>query len=116
MGARECGWGCCRERKQRMARMVKMADKNEKQRSVEVAFVCDLKADAKEVYVAGTFNAWDPRADRMQGRNGRFQKKIWLLPGEHQYKFVIDGEWCADPAAAMQVPNDAGTTNSVIRV
>lgn len=37
-------------------------------------------------------------------------------PGEYHYKFVIDGEWHPDASAATQIPNDFGTTNSVIRV
>ena len=79
-------------------------------------FVCDLKPDAKEVCLAGEFNGWNPRSDRMQKRNGRFEKRMRLAPGEHHYKFVIDGEWYADPSASMQVPNDYCGSNSVIRV
>ena len=41
---------------------------------------------------------------------------ILVAPGEYQYKFVIDGTWCADPENANAVPNDQGTYNSVITV
>jgi 1,4-alpha-glucan branching enzyme len=92
------------------------ATKAGKQCAVSVTFVCDLKPGAKEVYLVGDFNGWDPRADRMQKRSGRFQKKMRLEPGEYQYKFVIDDEWHADPAAEMQVSNKHGTTNSVVKV
>ena len=94
----------------------KTAEKAGKQRTIATTFVCDLKPGAEEVYLVGDFNGWDPRADRMQKRSGRFQKKVRVTPGEHQYKFVVDGEWYADPAAEMQVPNKHGTTNSVIKV
>ena len=94
----------------------KTAKKAVKQCAVAVTFVCGLKPDAKEVCLVGDFNGWDPRADRMQKRSGRFQKKMRLTPGEYQYKFVVDDEWHADPAAEMQVPNEYGTTNSVIKV
>lgn len=80
------------------------------------AFVCDLKHDAKRVFLVGDFNGWDPAADRMVKRKGAFHKILRLNPGEYQYKFVVDGEWHADPAAVAQVPNGFGTLNSVVRV
>lgn len=80
------------------------------------AFVCDVKPDAKEVYLVGDFNDWDPQADRMVKRKGVFQKLLQLEPGEYQYKFLVDGQWHADPSAAAQVPNAFGTINSIVRV
>ncbi|MEJ2719852.1 MAG: isoamylase early set domain-containing protein [bacterium] len=79
-------------------------------------FVCELKPTAKEVYLVGEFNNWNPQSDRMVKKKGAFQKTLRLAPGEYQYKFLVDGEWHCDPAAPKQVPNEFGTTNSVIRV
>ena len=73
-------------------------------------------ANTKRVFLAGDFNDWDPAKTRMLKRNGAFRKKLELASGEHQYKFVVDGQWCTDPANGIQVPNDLGTTNSVVRV
>ena len=82
----------------------------------ETAFICDFIPDAREVYVAGDFNDWDPRATRMVKRQGVFRTKLLLASGEYEYKFIIDGEWCSDPKADGQASNAFGTTNSVIRV
>jgi 1,4-alpha-glucan branching enzyme len=79
-------------------------------------FVCNLHPEAKEVYVAGEFNNWDPKADRMVKRMGVFRKMLQLQPGEYQYRFVVDGTWHSDPTAPKQVPNEFGTTNSVVQV
>jgi len=79
-------------------------------------FVCDLKPDAKEVYVVGDFNNWDPRSDRLLKKKGTFQKTVRLAPGEYEYKFLVDGEWHCDPSAPRQVKNEFGTLNSVVRV
>jgi hypothetical protein len=49
-------------------------------------------------------------------RGGTFQKKLELELGEHQYKFVIDGEWRLDPSAPAQVADGNGNLNSVVRV
>lgn len=87
-----------------------------KQRPVTVTFICNVKPDARDVYLAGDFNGWQPSAERMMGRQGRFTLKKRLPPGEYQYKFVVDGEWQADPQAPVQVPNECGSTNSVVRI
>ena len=79
-------------------------------------FVCDFKPDAKEVYLVGDFNDWDPRSDRLSKKKGAFQKTVQLAPGEYQYKFLVDGEWHCDPSAPRQVQNEFGTMNSVVHV
>ena len=78
-----------------------------------------VHADAgKAVYVAGEFNGWDPAAKKMayKTRQGLYTATVKLAPGTYQYKFVIDGTWCADPENVNAVANDQGTFNSVITV
>ena len=72
----------------------------------------------KAVYLAGEFNKWDPAAKKMayKAKDGIYTATIKLVPGEYQYKFVIDGTWCADPENANSVQNDQGTFNSVVVV
>ena len=72
----------------------------------------------KAVYVAGEFNKWNPTAKKMayKARTGIYAATVKLAPGEYQYKFVIDGTWCADPENVNSVQNDQGTFNSVIVV
>ena len=83
----------------------------------EVVFVCNHTQNAKKVYLAGSFNNWDPKAKQMvKAKDGSFRARMQLPSGDHQYKFVADGLWLNDPTAATQVPNSFGTQNSVIRV
>ena len=90
-----------------------MTDKSQdRSGKLRMTFVWRPTADTKCVSLAGDFNDWDPMATPMLNRNGTFRKTLQLEPGEHQYKFVVDGDWFVDPAA-MQVPNDKGTMNSV---
>ena len=72
----------------------------------------------KAVYVAGEFNKWDPTAKKMayKAKDGVYAATVKLVPGEYQYKFVIDGTWCADPENVNSVQNDQGTFNSVLTV
>ena len=72
----------------------------------------------KAVYLAGVFNQWSLTAKKMayKAKSGIYTATIKLAPGSYEYKFVIDGTWCADPENANSVPNDQGTFNSVIVV
>ena len=70
----------------------------------------------KAVYVAGEFNQWNPTAKTMTFKAGVYSATLKLAAGTYQYKFVIDGTWCADPENANSIPNDQGTFNSVITV
>ena len=71
----------------------------------------------KEVFLAGSFNEW--KLDRiMHDKNGDgiYRCRMLLLPGEYQYKFLIDGEWRVDPLNPNFQPNDFGSLNSVLKV
>ena len=72
----------------------------------------------KAVYLAGEFNKWNPTAKKMayKARQGIYAATIKLAAGSYQYKFVIDGTWCADPENVNAVANDQGTFNSVVTV
>ena len=96
---------------------VSHATATKKPAAKSVAFT--IHADkGKAVYVAGEFNKWNPTAKKMayKVRRGVYTATVKLAPGTYQYKFVIDGTWCADPETANAVANDQGTFNSVIVV
>ena len=68
------------------------------------------------VFVAGTFNSWDPTKHRMKGTKGVYSITISVPTGRHEYKFVVDGVWSIDPGNPDFVPNKHGTLNSVIKI
>jgi 1,4-alpha-glucan branching enzyme len=79
--------------------------------------------DAKAVYVAGTFNGWSPTATQMNLRmpQGEWRVDFPAPPGRHEYKFVVDGQWCCEPGD-KDVPHEGqgccqnafGSTNRVL--
>jgi len=73
---------------------------------------------AKSAAVAGSFNGWDQKRNPLQkDSNGGWRTTLWLPPGRYEYRFVVDGaQWCNDPVAKESVPNEFGSTNSVIVV
>ncbi len=84
-------------------------------------FKCDAP-DAKQVFVAGTFNDWDPLATKMErSTDGSWRTHVELAPGRYEYKFVVDDRWCCEPVGDEQavpncVCNEFGTMNRVIEV
>ncbi len=72
----------------------------------------------KDVFLAGSFNDWDPAQKQLKDSNGNglYTVTVLLPKGEHQYKFVVNGEWHVDPDCDNWVRNDLGTLNSVIDV
>jgi hypothetical protein len=81
--------------------------------------------DAKQVFVAGTFNNWSTTAHPMKRttRDGHWVLDLDLTPGTYEYKFVVDGQWCCEPGCDKAfdgcpgcVPNEHGTMNRVLVV
>ncbi len=52
---------------------------------------------AQEVYLVGDFNLWNPTVERMRANGEEFEVRLFLVAGEYRYKFVVDGNWIADP-------------------
>ena len=71
-----------------------------------------------QVFVAGTFNNWNPTANSLKDNPGSGHCKTTLVlpPGRHEYKFIVNGEWRTDANCAESAPNDQGSLNSVITV
>lgn len=66
--------------------------------------------------LAGTFNGWDQKRTPLRKEGNGWKATLWLPPGRYEYRFVADGEWLSDPNAKESVPNDYGSTNSVLVV
>lgn len=100
-----------------------MAKRVTKPRQNRVRISCQA-GSAKSVFLAGTFNDWDAlRTPMMRDSNGEWYVDIPLPAGRHEYKFIIDGQWCCDPEKPDEycetpdcVCNEHGTMNRVVEV
>jgi hypothetical protein len=54
-------------------------------------------AEAKAVYLAGDWNNWGATTTAMTKDGEVWSIVVPLSAGDHQYKFVVDGTWVADP-------------------
>ena len=98
------------------APVVEQVPKPTATKTLSVSFALH-KPDAKRVSLCGDFNGWSSTATPMKRHDdGHWGTIVALAPGRYQYKFVVDGEWIADPAAQKNVPNEHGSLNSVIEV
>lgn len=72
---------------------------------------------ASRVFLAGSFNDWNPESAALtQVTAGNWRLELSLPPGRYEYLFVVDGKWVADPLAQDSCPNPHGGINSVVQV
>jgi hypothetical protein len=77
-------------------------------------FVLKAHADARDAIITGSFNGWSTTDYRMVLRDDEWVFPIYLQPGRHSYKFIVDGNWILDPANPLWEENEFGTDNSVL--
>lgn len=88
-------------------------------RPVEKNVVFNLDAPAhSDVRIAGDFTDWKPESlfysDALEEPGWR--KRFSLKPGSYRYKYLINGQWMADPNNDRIVDDSYGGTNSLITV
>lgn len=71
-----------------------------------------------EVHLVGDFNDWKVSNESLlwQKEEGVWQKRLFLGPGHHRYKFVVDGRWVTDPLNDRMEPNPYGDVDSVLEI
>lgn len=73
-------------------------------------------AQANYVTIAGGFNGWNEMTTVLEkNENGIWEIELNLSSGKkHQYKFIVDGQWIADPENPETTPDGFGGVNSVL--
>jgi chromosome partitioning protein len=72
---------------------------------------------AHHVRLTGSFCDWSAEGVEMARRqDGFWECSIPVPPGRHEYRYIVDGTWLADPHNAALVGNEFGETNSLIEV
>ena len=70
------------------------------------------------VFVAGTFNQWEPTANPLSDTSGcgEFKASLLIPKGTHEYKFIVNGVWIMDPKSVEWSTNACGSLNNVLHV
>ena len=71
-----------------------------------------------QIFVAGTFNNWNPKTNQMHEQccKGFFKTALFVSCGIHEYKFIANGIWMPDPSCHSRILNTYGSENSVIHI
>jgi chromosome partitioning protein len=74
--------------------------------------------EAKTVRIVGSFNDWRPTEDYSMERNkdGVWSKTVRLVPGEYQYKYIVDDMWIEDKHNPKVTNDPYGGRNSIIEI
>jgi 1,4-alpha-glucan branching enzyme len=88
-----------------------------RQLGTDVVFAARFEK-AKQVLIAGDFNAWSGFSTPMQSRGeaGEWTMTLPLRPGRYRYRFVVDGKWVTDPFNARVERNQYGELDNVVEV
>ncbi len=73
--------------------------------------------NAKQVYIVGTFNQWNPNSHKLTKINdGIWEIKIKLPIGKFYYNLVVDDRWIKDPLNNNIIRNTIGKAYSYFEV
>lgn len=78
-----------------------------------VTFNLNGYQDAKEVFLAGSFNDWKEKKMQMSRSGNGWTATVSLYGGKQTYKFIVDGKWITDPANPIVEDDGHGNKNSV---
>lgn len=73
------------------------------------------RPNARQVALAGEFNAWDESFLMSGARDGWWEASLELAPGSYEFRYHVDGQWYTD-YAAFGVTRTATGWNSVVHV
>lgn len=93
-----------------------MRRKSVKAKKQKITFSLEAP-EAKEVHLVAEFNDWKNGVHLMKNDGkGVWVRSVMLPPGTFEYKFLVDGQWVADPRNERVCLNRFGTTISIVSV
>ena len=73
-----------------------------------------VEPEAQEVLLVGDFTDWQENPIVLKRQNdGIWKTSVPLSAGEHEYRFVVDGEWRNDVKCTVRKPNPFGGENCI---
>ena len=73
--------------------------------------------EAMSVQLVGDFTHWRQQPINLRkGEDGIWRATVELEPGDHHYRFLVDGQWHDDPECSLHVANPFGSQDAVRKV
>jgi hypothetical protein len=99
-----------------LSKQQKVSPKRPQSEVRKVPFVTRIEG-AESVAITGEFTGWSQAGVPLRrGAGNQWGADLDLRPGEHQYRLIVNGQWCDDPQARARVANPHGTLNCVLKV
>lgn len=90
---------------------MKKKKEHDQLKPVEISCVA---LEAQQVFVAGTFNDWNPTGTPMsKSADATWHITLRLPAGSYEYKFIVDGRWVCEPGVDEHDPKLAGSPDYV---
>lgn len=106
-----------RNRKTTMAKQNQKTEANARTGNGKIQTFSFSCPHAMNVQLVGDFTDWQQNPmDMKQVAGGLWQTTVKLPPGEHHYRFLVDGHWQDDPECQLRAPNPYGSQDSVLQV
>ncbi|MDP4281707.1 MAG: hypothetical protein Q8867_06100 [Bacteroidota bacterium] len=83
-------------------------------RNGKATFYIPKRQEAKQIFLAGTFNNWSTRQTPMTKTDSGWIVTVKLSPGKYTYKFIVDGKWMEDPYNKLHENDHSSWKNSVV--
>lgn len=72
---------------------------------------------ASRVQLVGDFTHWERAPINLRkDPDNIWRTKVQLSPGQHRYRFLVDGQWRDDPECATRLPNPFGSEDDICQV
>ena len=68
----------------------------------------------EKVELAGSFTQWEP-VEMEKISDEKWSLKLDLSPGEHEFKFLVDGNWLHDELLPTKI-SEVGSKNNIVIV
>jgi 1,4-alpha-glucan branching enzyme len=76
-----------------------------------------VEPNASTVVLVGDFTAWEQNPIPLKKqKDGVWRAAVPLDPGNHEYRFLVDGQWRDDDTCCTRKPNPFGGQNCVREV
>ncbi|CAB3386452.1 Hypothetical predicted protein [Cloeon dipterum] len=100
------------ETRQRSATVSEGSNHNKGKKTLPTVF--KWEGGGKQVYVSGTFSNW--KTLPMVKSQGDFVTIVDLPEGEHEYKFLVDGEWKHDSGKTITNSKEGSSKTNLVYV
>lgn len=84
----------------------------------KVTFRLPADIASEEVILAGDFNDWSTKSNKLEKKGDHWETTLRLAPStEYRFRYLLDGErWANDEGADGYAPNPFGSEDCILKI